>query len=79
MKFKCGSFGGFGMYDKVKYNNEYNDTHYQRVTITVALGTKDTLKQMADDYGKSMAAFVMDAVRTKYAGEWEALQVFDAS
>ncbi len=59
------------MYDKIKYINNYNNTHYHRVTITVALGSKNTLKQIADDHGKSMTAFVLDAVKKKYADEWE--------
>lgn len=67
------------MYDKVKYNNEYNKSHYCAIKILVATGTKELLQHMADDYGKSITAFVMDAVKTKYAGEWETLQDSDES
>ena len=67
------------MYNKTQYNNEYARQHYKPMNFRIAKGTKQTLQQMADDYGKSIAAFVMDAVKTKYAGEWDALQVSDES
>ena len=73
MKMEYGSFGGDDMYDRIKYANQYNKSHYCAIKIFVALGSKETLQQMADDHGKSMTAFVLDAVRTKYAGEWDAL------
>ena len=51
-----------GDFDKVKYNNDYNKDHYDRVNLLVPKGTKTRWKQAAQIQGKNLSAFVFDLV-----------------
>lgn len=42
---------------------KYNNAHYERIYLYVALGEKDRIKEAAQASGKSLNEYIVDAVR----------------
>ena len=49
-------------YNKVKYNNDFNKTKYDRISLMVEKGKKDIIKAKADEQGESVNAFINRAI-----------------
>lgn len=52
-------------FDQIKYISDYSKEHYERINLSVPKGLKEEWKKWADKQGKSMSAFVMDAVEER--------------
>lgn len=46
----------------VKYNNDYNSTHYDRVSLMLPSGKKKTVSKIAKANGESLNAFINRAI-----------------
>ncbi len=49
-------------FDKVRYNNTYNKTAYDRVNLMLPKGKKDVIHAHADSRGESVNAFINRAI-----------------
>jgi len=52
-------------FDSVKYRNQFEREHYDRLTILVPKGKKEVIKKAAADSGMSMSELIMDALSAK--------------
>lgn len=48
---------------KIKYNAKYNKEKYARISLMVQPETKTEIQAAAEKAGKSMTAYIMDAVK----------------
>ena len=48
---------------KIKYNTKYNKEKYARISLMVQPETKTEIQAAAEKAGKSMTAYIMDAVK----------------
>lgn len=48
---------------KIKYNQRYNKEKYARISLMVQPETKTEIQAAAEKAGKSMTAYIMDAVK----------------
>lgn len=46
----------------VKYGNDYNRAKYDRVTVMLCKGGKDTVKELAALAGQSVNEYIKDAI-----------------
>lgn len=51
--------------NKIKRTREYNRENYEQLKMQVPKGTKEVIKAAAERAGKSMTAFIMEAVNEK--------------
>ena len=49
-------------FDKVAYNNSFNERAYDRINLTVPKGQKEAIKAHADARGESVNAFIFRAI-----------------
>lgn len=49
-------------FDQIKYIDEYNKQNYDKVQFRVPKGQKERIKAAADKAGKSLNAFINDAI-----------------
>ena len=54
-----------GDFDQIKYITEYNKQNYDTITFRVPKGTKSEWKSIIDRTGKSLNAFIVEAVEDK--------------
>jgi len=54
-----------GDFDQIKYINEFNRQNYDAITFRVPKGTKAKWKEAIDKTGKSLNAFIVEAVEDK--------------
>ena len=53
---------------RIAANNRYNAKAYDRINIAVPKGKKDEIKAAADQEGKSVNAFINEAIDEKMSG-----------
>lgn len=53
--------------NKIARTREYNKENYEQIKMQVPKGTKDVIKAAAEKQGKSMTAFIMEAVNERLA------------
>ena len=53
--------------NKIKRTREYNRENYEQLKMQVPKGTKAVIKAAAEREGKSMTAFIMEAVNERLA------------
>ena len=53
--------------NKIKRTREYNRENYEQLKMQVPKGTKEVIKAAAEKEGKSMTAFIMEAVNERLA------------
>ena len=46
----------------IKYNNDYNKEHYQRVSLMLQKGKKEIVQERAKANGESLNAFINRAI-----------------
>jgi uncharacterized protein (DUF1778 family) len=51
--------------NKIKRTREYNRENYEQLKMQVPKGTKAIIKAAAEKEGKSMTAYIMEAVNEK--------------
>lgn len=51
--------------NKIKRTREYNREKYEQLKMQVPKGTKAVIKAAAEKEGKSMTAYIMEAVNKK--------------
>ena len=51
--------------NKIARTREYNKENYEQIKMNVPKGTKEKIKVAAEKEGKSMTAFIMEAVNEK--------------
>lgn len=49
-------------YDKVKYNREYNENNYDRISLMVKAGKRDIIKTEAKKLGMSTNEYINRAI-----------------
>ena len=50
-------------FNPVKYKNDYDREHYERVNLSLPKGSKDLIKSKAEKAGKSVSQYVLDLVK----------------
>ena len=53
--------------NKIKRTREYNRENYEQLKMQGPKGTKEVIKAAAEKEGKSMTAFIMEAVNERLA------------
>ena len=48
--------------NKVKYNNEYNKGHYDRINLMIAKGYKERIKEKADSLGVGLSEYIFTLI-----------------
>jgi len=51
--------------NKIARTREYNNENYEQIVMRVPKGTKEKIKAASEAAGKSMTAFIMEAVNEK--------------
>ena len=51
--------------NKIARTREYNNENYEQIVMRVQKGTKEKIKAASEAAGKSMTAFIMEAVNKK--------------
>ena len=54
---------------KIKYNVKYNKENYARISLMLPPQTKEQIQAAAKEAGKSMTAYIMDAVKKEMDSE----------
>ena len=52
-------------FNKVEYNNQFNAMKYDRISFLVPKGEKEVIKAAAEQAGKSVNAYILEAVHEK--------------
>jgi uncharacterized protein (DUF1778 family) len=52
-------------FDQIKYQNEFNKQKYDRISVMFPKGEKEIIKAAADQAGKSVNAYILEAVHEK--------------
>ena len=50
-------------FNPVKYRNDYDREHYDKVLLSLPKGSKDLIKGKAEKAGKSVSQYVLDLVK----------------
>jgi uncharacterized protein (DUF1778 family) len=50
------------MFDKIKYNNEFNQKNYERIDLRVKKGKKEIIKKAADEQKTSINTYINDLI-----------------
>lgn len=53
---------------KMNYINRYNAENYEKITLQVKKGVRDTWKGYAEKRGRSLVAFISDAIENYVGG-----------
>lgn len=48
--------------DAIKYNSKFNEEHYERISLVVPIGKKETIKAKAEANNESLNAFINRAI-----------------
>lgn len=56
-------------FNQIKYQQEYNKTHYDRLEISIPKGQKAIVQEKAKIAGQSMKEYVMQAIRERIERE----------
>lgn len=54
---------------KIKYNQKYNKEKYARISLLIPPEVKTEIQAAAKEAGKSMTAYIMDAVKKEMDSE----------
>lgn len=54
---------------KIKYNQKYNKEKYARISLMIPPEVKTEIQAAAKEAGKSMTAYIMDAVKKEMDSE----------
>lgn len=54
-----------GEFDQIKYQNDFNKQNYDRISVLVPKGEKETIRQKAQAEGLSVNRFIYNAIRDK--------------
>lgn len=54
---------------KIKYNQKYNKENYARISLLIPPEVKTEIQAAAKEAGKSMTAYIMDAVKKEMDSE----------
>lgn len=54
---------------KIKYNQRYNKEKYARISLMIPPEVKTEIQAAAEKVGKSMTAYIMDAVKKEMESE----------
>ena len=58
-----------GDFNSNAYRNQYNAENYDRVNFTMPKGIKSRIKEAAQASGKSVNAYILEAVEEKMEGK----------
>ena len=50
-------------FNPVKYRNNYDREHYERVNLSLPKGSKELIKSKAEAAGKSISQYILDLVK----------------
>lgn len=50
-------------FNPVKYRNDYDREHYDKVLLSLPKGSKNLIKSKAEKAGKSISQYVLDLVK----------------
>lgn len=57
------------------YKMKFNTEHYERISLSVPKGMKDTIKGLASDKGLSVNAYIQDLIRKDQEGLFDTMQI----
>lgn len=57
------------------YKMQFNAEHYERISLSVPKGMKDTIKGLAADKGLSVNAYIQDLIRKDQEGMFDTMQI----
>lgn len=52
-------------FDQIKYQDEYNRTHYDRIQVRVRKGEKSKLQNAAKEAGQSLNEYIIQAINER--------------
>lgn len=58
------------MFDKVKYNKEYNEKNYEIIRFRVKIGQKEKLIEYAKEKYGSLNAYMNELIKKDMGDEW---------
>lgn len=58
-------------FDKIAYNNQFNDNAYDRINLTVPKGKKDEIKAHAEALGESVNGYIWRLIKEDMARDKE--------
>lgn len=50
-------------FNPVKYRNNYDREHYERVNLSLPKGSKELIKSKAEAAGKSISQYILDLIK----------------
>ena len=65
--------------DRKEYIKEFKKTHYERLTLSMPIGTKQIIKDLANEKGLSATAYILDLVRQDQEGMYDNMQLAERS
>ena len=65
--------------DRKEYIKEFKRTHYERLTLSMPIGTKQIIKNLANEKGLSATAYILDLVRQDQEGMYDNMQLAERS
>lgn len=65
--------------DRKEYKQLHNATHYERLTLSMPIGTKQIIKDLAREKGVSATAYLLDLVRQDQEGMYDNMQLAERS
>lgn len=60
-----------------EYKQRFYDDHYERIHLAVPKGMKDIIKNLAEEKGLSINAYLQDLVRKDQDGMFDTMQIAD--
>lgn len=65
--------------DRKEYIAAYKKTHYERLTLSLPIGTKQVIKDLANEKGLSSTAYILDLIRKDQESIYDNMQLAERS
>ena len=65
--------------DRKEYKRQHNASHYERFTLSLPIGTKQIIKDLAKEKGLSTTAYILDLIRKDQESIYDNMQLAERS
>lgn len=65
--------------DRKDYKRQHNATHYERLTLSLPIGTKDIIKALAKEKNLSATAYLLQLVQQDQQATYDNMQLAERS
>ena len=65
--------------DRKEYKRLHNATHYERLTLSLPIGTKQVIKDLAKEKGSSITAYILELIRQDQEHIYDNMQLAERS